>query len=69
MGVWGSAKEFDLKLFHKQVGYEGADGGTHASTMRLFIILTLEEEVCVSNAELQQLDDVWNGHVSPVLLS
>ena len=45
--VWGSAKGFDLKLFHKQVGNERADGGTHGSTMYLFIILSLEEEVCV----------------------
>ena len=52
-GVWGSAKGLDLKLFHKQVDDERADEGTHCSTLNLFIILTLEEEVCVSKAELQ----------------
>ena len=52
-GVGGSAKGFDLKLFHEQVGNEGADGGTHGCTMYLLIILTLEEEVCVFKTELQ----------------
>ena len=66
MEVWGSAKDFDLKLFHKQVGNERADGGTHGSTMYLFLILTLEEEVCVFKAKLQYCDDVCNGHVGPV---
>ena len=51
-GIGGSFKDFDLKLFHKQVGYEGADGGTHNCTMHLFIILTLEE-VSVFKVELQ----------------
>ena len=59
----GRAKGFDLKLFHKQVGNEGADGGTHGSTMDLFIMLTLEEEVCVFEAQLQKCDDVLDGHV------
>ena len=52
-GSGGSAKGFDLKLFHKQDGNEKADGGTHGSTMYLFVILTLEDEVCVFKAELQ----------------
>ena len=43
-GMW--AKGFDLKLFHKQVGNEGTDWGTHGSTMDLFIILIMEEDVC-----------------------
>ena len=50
-GVWGAAKGFDLKHFHKQVGNR-ADGGTHGSTLELFIVLTLEEEVCFFKAEL-----------------
>ena len=62
----GSAKGFDLKLFHEQVCNERANGGPHGSTMYLFIILTLEEEVCVFKAELQQYDDVWNAHVGPI---
>ena len=52
-GVWGRAKSLDLKLFHKQVDDEGANGGTHGSPLNLFIILTLEEEVCVCEAEVQ----------------
>ena len=42
-------KGFYLKLFHKQVCYERANGGT----LDLFIILTLEEEVSVGETELQ----------------
>ena len=57
--MWGRAKGFDLKLFHKQVGNEGADWETHGSTMDLFIILTLEEEVCVFEAELQYVMICW----------
>ena len=47
------AKGLYLKLFHKQLCYKRADGGTHISTLDLFIILTLEEEVSVGEAELQ----------------
>ena len=50
---WGRAKGFYLKLFHEDVGYEGADGGPHSCTLDLFIILTLEEEVSIGEAELQ----------------
>ena len=32
-----------FKLFHEQVGNEGADGGTNGCTMDLFKIFTLEE--------------------------
>ena len=46
-------KGFYLKLFHKDVCYEGANGGPHSCTLDLFIILTLEEEVSVGEAELQ----------------
>ena len=46
-GAWGRTKGLDFELFHKQVDNEGANGGTHGSTMDLFIILTLEEEICV----------------------
>ena len=44
---------FDFKLFHKDIGYEGANGGPHGCTLDLFIILTLEEEVGVGEAEVQ----------------
>ena len=40
----------------------GADGGTHSCTLDLFIILTLEEEVGVGQAELQQGGDLLDGH-------
>ena len=53
-GMWDRAKDLDFKLFHKQVGNEGANRGFHGSTMDLFIILTLEEEVCVFEAKLQE---------------
>ena len=50
--VRGSAKVFNLKLFHEQVGYEWTDGGTHGCTMDLFIIHILEEEVSILKTEL-----------------
>ena len=65
--VGGSSVEgFDFKLFNEQVGKEGADGGNHGCTMDLFIILTLEEEVSIFKAELQQCDDLCEGHVGPL---
>ena len=42
-----------FKLFHEDVGYERADGGSHSCTLDLFIILTLGEEVSVGETELQ----------------
>ena len=57
---------FDFKLFHEDVGYERADGGSHSCTLDLFIILTLEEEVGVSKTELQQGGDLWDRHGSPL---
>ena len=53
---------FDFKPFHKEVCYEGADGGSHSCTLNPFIILTLEEEVGVGEAELQQGSDLGYGH-------
>ena len=50
----GRLDGFGFKLLNEQVGYEGADGGTHGCTMDLFIVLTLEEEVDVFEAELQE---------------
>ena len=46
-------KGFYLKPFHKDVCYVGADGVPHSCTWDLLIILTLEEEVNVGEAELQ----------------
>ena len=39
--------------FHEQVGNEGTNRVTHGHTIDLFIMLTLEEEVSVSEAKLQ----------------
>ena len=50
--IFGSIDDIDFKLFHKQVGYNGADGGSHGCFMYLFKILTLEEERCVFKEEL-----------------
>ena len=52
-GMGAGRKGLYFKLFHKDVCYEGADGGSHSCTLDLFIILTLEEEVGVGKAELQ----------------
>ena len=61
--VGAGGKGLYFKLFHKDVCYEGADGGSHSCTLDLFIILTLEEEVGVGKAELQQGSDLRDGHV------
>ena len=52
-GGGDGTKGFCLKLFYKDVCYEGANGGPHSCTLDLLIILTLEEEVRVGEAELQ----------------
>ena len=59
-------RAFDFKIFHEQVNYEGTNGGTHRSTLDLFIKLTLEEEVCVFEAELQEGNYLLDGHVGPL---
>ena len=61
-GVGAGGKGLYFKLFHKDVCYEGADGGSHSCTLDLFIILTLEEEVGVGKAELQYRSDLRDGH-------
>ena len=38
-----------------------ADGGFHGYSLDLFIILTLEEEIHVFDAELQMCGDKLNG--------
>ena len=62
----GSVNGFDLKLFHEQVGNDGAYLGTLGCTMDPFIILTLEGEVCVFEAELHKGDYLGNGHAGPL---
>ena len=57
-GVGAGLEGFDFKLFHEDVGYERADGGSHSCTLDLFIILTLEEEVGVGKTEHQQGGDL-----------
>ena len=66
MGVGTELEGFDFKLFHEDVGYERADGGSHSCTLDLFIILTLEEEVGVGKTELQHGGDLGNGHGCPL---
>ena len=41
-------------------------GDPIAAPLYLFIILTLEEEVGVGKAELQQGDDLGDGHGGPL---
>ena len=65
-GVGKGLEGFSFKLFHEDVCYEGADGGSHSCTLYLFIILTLEEEVGVGKAELQQGDNLGDGHGGPL---
>ena len=67
LGVWESAKGFDLKLFCEQVCNERTTGVTHNSTLNLFIVLTLEKEECVFKAELQKGDGVLDWHAGPLL--
>ena len=67
LGVWEKTEGFDLKLFHEQVYNERTNGGAHSSTLNLFIILTLEKEVCLFMAELQKGDYVLDWHVGPLL--
>ena len=55
-GVGVELRAFTSKLFHGDVGYEGADGGPHKCTLDLFIILTLKEEVSVGEAEHSTLN-------------
>ena len=66
LGKWGTAKGLDFKLFHKQAGNKGVNGGTHDSTMDLFVILTLEEEISVFEVKLHECDCLWYGHVGPL---
>ena len=54
-------------LAFKQVGHNGTDGGTHGCIMYLFKIPTLEEEICIFEAELSQCGAVMYGHGSSVM--
>ena len=65
-GGWDRTGGLNFKLFHEDVGYEGADGGSHSCTLYLFIILTPEQEVGVGEAELQQGCDLGYGHGGPL---
>ena len=49
----GRVDSFNFKPLLDQVGNEGVYGGSGGCTMDLFMILTLEEEACVFDAELQ----------------
>ena len=50
----GEAKGLDFELFHKQVSNEGANGGTHGSTMDLFIILNFLFQFIILTLEDQE---------------
>ena len=64
--MWSRAKGLDFKVFYEQIGSEGNNGGTHGSTMDLFIIHTLEEDVSVFEAILQECDYLLYRHVGPL---
>ena len=53
-----SVDDLSLNPFHEQVGNNGSDGRSHSCTIDLLIILTLEEETCVFETELQKCDDI-----------
>ena len=57
-GGGGRVYGLNLKLFHEEVCDEGADRGIHGCTINLFIILTLEEEVCVFETNSKRLT-IW----------
>ena len=57
-GLGEGLEGFDFKLFHEDVGYEGADGGSHSYSLCLLVILTLEEEVGLGETELQEGGDL-----------
>ena len=63
---WCRADGLNTELFHEQVCNKGAKGGTHGCPKDLLIILTMEEELCVSEVKLQYGDYLGDGHVSPM---
>ena len=65
--IWDSADGPGFKLFCEQVVDTGTNRGTHGCTMDLFIILTLEEEISIFQAEFQQFSDVLYGHRGSVV--
>ena len=54
----GNVDGIGFKLINEHVGHIGADGKSHGCPMHLFRILTLEEEIGIFKAELQQCCDV-----------
>ena len=58
-GVGEGLEGFDFKLFHEDVSYEGADGGSHSCTLYLFIILTLEEELGCGVRQNSSREMIW----------
>ena len=67
-GVWIGAKglDFDFELFHRQVSDEGADGGTPWQHHGLVHNISLEEDICVFEAELQECVYLSYRHVGPL---
>ena len=64
-GGWSSVDGLSYKLFHEQVGHNGANGGTHGYTM--YLILKLEEEIGIFELKFQQCDNVVYGHRGSVM--
>ena len=58
------ADDLGFRLLHEQLSHNRAKGGPHSCSLDLCIILTLEEEICLFEAELQIGGDMMNGHGS-----
>ena len=65
-GSGAELRALTLNSSTNRLAMKRATGGTHGSPMDLFIIFTLEEEVCVFEAELQKCDYLLYGHVGPL---
>ena len=59
------ADGFGFKLLHEQISNKRDNGGAHGCTMDLFKVHTLEEEVGIFEAKLQQSNDLYYRHGGP----
>ena len=66
-GGWGQCLELFVLSTPCRDWQNGADWGTHGSTLNLFIELVLERNVGVLETKLQQEDNVTNFHNSSYL--
>ena len=51
--TWGQSYGFGFKFLHEQAGYNRTNGGIHRCALDLCIILTMEDELDIPQAELQ----------------